>query len=163
MFVHGLSSPPPFPSLSLLFFFLAFARQTFHRITQNPGETIQEFVTRLRKAAKDCDFGSDNDSQIRDAVLNKCTSTYIKRKLLEEGQELNLLRLLPSGLQANGEVERQNRSLLKRLQIAQAENKQWRTELRKYLTAYRSIPIIRREGVPLSYCLTGKSRGRFLI
>ena len=42
--------------------------------------------------------------------------------------------------QANGEVERQNRSLLKRLQIAVAENKPWRAELRKYLTAYRSIP-----------------------
>ena len=42
--------------------------------------------------------------------------------------------------QTNGEVERQNRSLLKRLQIAQAENKPWRAELRKYLTAYRSIP-----------------------
>ena len=60
----------------------AFARQTFHRITQNPGETVQQFVTRLRKAAKDCDFGTDTDNQIRDAVLNKCTSTYIKRKLL---------------------------------------------------------------------------------
>ena len=68
----------------------AFARQTFHRITQNPGETVQQFVTRLRKAAKDCDFGTDTDNQIRDAVLNKCTSTYIKRKLLEEGQGLNL-------------------------------------------------------------------------
>ena len=42
--------------------------------------------------------------------------------------------------QANGEVERQNRSLLKRLHIAQAENKPWRAELRKYLTAYRSFP-----------------------
>ena len=60
---------------------------------QNPGETVQQFVTRLRKAAKDCDFGNDTDNQIRDAVLNKCTSTYIKRKLLE-GQKLNLTRTL---------------------------------------------------------------------
>ena len=44
----------------------------------------------MRKAAKDCDFGTDTDNQIRDAVLNKCTSTDIKRKLLEEGQGLNL-------------------------------------------------------------------------
>ena len=42
--------------------------------------------------------------------------------------------------QANGEVEKQNQLLLKRLQIAQAENKPWRAELRKYLTASRSIP-----------------------
>ena len=32
----------------------------------------------------------------------------------------------------NGEVERQNESLLKRLQIAKAEGKIWRCELRKY-------------------------------
>ena len=68
----------------------AFARQTFHQITQKPGETVQQFATRLKKAAKDCDFGTDADNQIRDAVLNKCASTYIKRKLLEEGQGLNL-------------------------------------------------------------------------
>ena len=72
----------------------AFARQTFHRITQNPGETVQQFVTRLRRSAKDCDFGTDTDNPIRDAVLNKCTSTYVKRKWLEEGQGLNLTRTL---------------------------------------------------------------------
>ena len=72
----------------------AFARQTFHRITQNPGETVQQFVTCLRKAAKDCDFDSDTDNQTRDALLNNCTSTYIKRKLLEEGLGLNLTRTL---------------------------------------------------------------------
>ena len=72
----------------------AFARQTFHQITQKPGETVQQFATRLKKAAKDCDFGTDADNQIRDAVLNKCASTYIKRKLLEEGQGLNLKRTL---------------------------------------------------------------------
>ena len=35
--------------------------------------------------------------------------------------------------QANGEVERQNRSLLKRIQIAHAENKNWKKELKAYL------------------------------
>ena len=42
--------------------------------------------------------------------------------------------------QANGEVERQNRSLLKVMRIAQAEKKDWRRELLKFLTAYRSTP-----------------------
>ena len=41
--------------------------------------------------------------------------------------------------QANGEVERQNSSLLKRLKIAQAERKSWRAELRRYITQYRSL------------------------
>ena len=42
--------------------------------------------------------------------------------------------------QANGEVERQNRSLLKATRIAQATGKDWHKELNKFLLAYRSIP-----------------------
>ena len=38
----------------------------------------------------------------------------------------------------NGEVERQNRSLLKAMRAAHAEKKNWQTELNKYLLAYRS-------------------------
>ena len=46
----------------------------------------------------------------------------------------------PFSPQANGEVDRQNRSLLKPMRIAQAEGKEWKKELRKYLVAYRSSP-----------------------
>ena len=42
--------------------------------------------------------------------------------------------------QANGEVERQNRTLLKALTVAQAEGKDWRRELSQFLLAYRSTP-----------------------
>ena len=42
--------------------------------------------------------------------------------------------------QANGEVERQNRSLLKAVRIAQATGKDWRKELNKFLQAYRGNP-----------------------
>ena len=38
------------------------------------------------------------------------------------------------------EVERQNKSLLKRMKIAQAEGKEWKKEIRKYLVACRSTP-----------------------
>ena len=44
--------------------------------------------------------------------------------------------------QANGEVERQNRSLLKALRIAKAEKKNIWTEMRKLSTAYRPTPNI---------------------
>ena len=40
--------------------------------------------------------------------------------------------------QANGEVERQNRSLLKALKIARAEKKNLKVERRNFLTAYRT-------------------------
>ena len=46
----------------------------------------------------------------------------------------------PSWPQASGEVERQNRSSLKCLQIAHLEGKNWRAELLVSLTAYRSTP-----------------------
>jgi len=42
--------------------------------------------------------------------------------------------------QANGEVERQNRTLLKVLKIAQVEGKRWKDELNKFLLAYQTTP-----------------------
>ena len=42
--------------------------------------------------------------------------------------------------QVNGEVERQNRSLLKAMRTAQAENKDWKKELVTFLLAYRTTP-----------------------
>ncbi|PFX34964.1 Uncharacterized protein K02A2.6 [Stylophora pistillata] len=42
--------------------------------------------------------------------------------------------------QAKGEVERQNRSLLKRIKIAQIEKRNWKEELRSFLIMYRTTP-----------------------
>ena len=42
--------------------------------------------------------------------------------------------------QANGEVERQNRTLLKSLKIAEVEGKKWKEELNKFLLAYGTTP-----------------------
>ena len=72
----------------------AYARHSFRQMQQKPGETIQQFATRLRKAAQDCDYGTDMDNQIRDEIMCKCHSNYIRRKLLEEGQGLTLKRTL---------------------------------------------------------------------
>ena len=41
---------------------------------------------------------------------------------------------------ANGEVERQKRTLLKAIRIAHAQGQDWRKELRTFLFAYRSTP-----------------------
>ena len=72
----------------------AFARQVFHGINPAAGETIQQFATRLKKAALDCAYGAETDNNILDAILWKCPSTYIKRRLLEEGDELTIVRTL---------------------------------------------------------------------
>ena len=58
------------------------------------GEAVLQFVTLLRKEGKDCNFGVDFDNQMRDAVLCKCRSDYVRRKLLDEREELTLARTL---------------------------------------------------------------------
>ena len=57
--------------------------------------------------------------------------------------------------QANWEVERQNRSILKALMVANAVGKKWTQELPKFLLAYRSTPTSQQE--LLSQYLEGTS------
>ena len=54
--------------------------------------------------------------------------------------DITLHNVTPLWLPANGEVERQNRTLLKRMKIAQAEGKNWRSEIYSFLLMYRSTP-----------------------
>lgn len=49
-----------------------------------------------------------------------------------------LVSTIPYWPQMNGEVERQNRSILKRLKIAQELGRDWRKELRQYMLMYHS-------------------------
>ena len=57
--------------------------------------------------------------------------------------------------QANGEVERQNRTLLKVIRIAQIDQKDWRQELQTFLIAYRSTPQMTTGATPF-YLLFGR-------
>ena len=49
-------------------------------------------------------------------------------------------KITPLWPQANGEIERQNRSLLKRMKIAQVEREDWKKAVQTYLVAYRNTP-----------------------
>ena len=49
-------------------------------------------------------------------------------------------KVTPYSPQANGEVERQNRTILKAIEIVVAEEKDWKSELNTFLKAYRSTP-----------------------
>ena len=55
---------------------------------------MAQFVTRLRQVVKDCDYGDQADNQIRDQVVQRCTSHDLRRKLLEKGDTLTLEVLL---------------------------------------------------------------------
>lgn len=70
-----------------------------------------------------------------------------------ENNGIKHVRTTPKWAQANGEVERQNSSLMKRIKIAQAEGLDWKCELKKYVTVYRSI----------AHATTGKSPAELLF
>ena len=112
----------------------AYARQTFHKLSQKQGETVQQFCTRLRQAAKDCDFQGDKDNQIRDAILSKCTSAYVRRKLLEDGPGLSLARTLAAAAQCE-RVEEQLAAM-----SVTGENKEWKRVNRISITKKNMKP-----------------------
>uniref|UniRef100_A0A2H1X000 RNA-directed DNA polymerase n=1 Tax=Spodoptera frugiperda TaxID=7108 RepID=A0A2H1X000_SPOFR len=61
-------------------------------------------------------------------------------KLFCSERNIKLHNTIPYWPQQNGEVERQNRDILKRLKIAQAEKKNWKESLREYMVMYNSTP-----------------------
>ena len=61
---------------------------------QQEGETVSQFMTRLKQVVKDCDCGDQSDHQIRDQVVQRCKSHALRRKLLEKGENLTLALLL---------------------------------------------------------------------
>ena len=67
-------------------------------------------------------------------------SNLVSAEIEQYLTEMGIIHKLTTPLwpRANGEVERQNRSLLKAMRAAHAEKRNWRTELNKYLLAYRS-------------------------
>ena len=96
--------------------------------------TSERIVSRLSKIfvthGLPLSHRTDNGSQF--------VSDYFKKYLKENGIEHR--RTTPLWPQANGEIEKQNRSILKRLRIAQAEGRNWRSEIDDFLMMYRITP-----------------------
>ena len=65
-------------------------------------------------------------------------SMHFENYCTTKGIVLN--KTTPYWPQENGLVERQNRSLVKRLKISQAENSDWKIDLGKYLLMYYTTP-----------------------
>lgn len=61
-----------------------YERHIFRGLAQKDGETVIQFITRLRQQARYCEFTSEDD-EIRDQVVDKCNSTEIKKRILEKG------------------------------------------------------------------------------
>ncbi|RDH88672.1 MAG: hypothetical protein DIZ79_14650, partial [endosymbiont of Lamellibrachia luymesi] len=69
-------------------------RHMFHRAEQHEGETVGQFVTRLRQLASSCDYGNNVDEYIRDQVIDRCRSDSLRTKLLAAGKDLTLNRAI---------------------------------------------------------------------
>lgn len=63
---------------------IPFERHLFRQANQNVGETVTQFVTRLRKLADTCEFRDTKEDNIRDQVVEKCRSHQLRKRLLRE-------------------------------------------------------------------------------
>jgi hypothetical protein len=61
----------------------AFERSEFRGIAQLPNESVDQYITRLRQKALNCNFHNIEEN-IRDQLIEKCYSQRLRRKLLEK-------------------------------------------------------------------------------
>jgi len=69
------------------------ARQKLLASKPNPCETINNFVTRLKSLAEHCDYGEEEDNQVRDVVISHGTNKELNGKFYRE-ENLSLSKLL---------------------------------------------------------------------
>ena len=71
-----------------------YQNHVFCCMEQQDGETVSQFVTRLKQVVKDCDYGDQSGNLIRDQGVQRSKSLALRRKLLEKGENLTLALLL---------------------------------------------------------------------
>ena len=69
----------------------AFEIYNFRQATQGSTETIDAFVTRLRKLAKSCNF-ADTDREVNNQIVFACHSQSLRRRALRD--DLPLVKLI---------------------------------------------------------------------
>ena len=82
------------------------ARFHFRQVTQQPGETLDTFYTRLLASATTCSFADDAQKNVAlcDQIVAGCTSDPLRRKLLETGS-LDLAKALKAARAFEASVE----------------------------------------------------------
>ena len=89
---------------------IPFERSVFHQAKQKPGESVEQFVTRLRRLASTCEYGNQTSEQIRDQVIAACSSSKLRKRLLTEAdltldQTLQIAQSLESAHHHTKEIE----------------------------------------------------------
>lgn len=96
----------------------------------NADEAIKRLRVIFSRFGKPISITADNARQFIGVKLSEFCEEY----------NIQLINTTPYWPQQNGEVERQNRSLLKRLMISQNEGSNWMDDLQDYLLMYRASP-----------------------
>ena len=65
-----------------------FERFEFRNLRQTKGDTIDQFVTKLRQKAEICEF-LDKEGEIKSQIIQGCSSKRLRMKCLEEEKSLN--------------------------------------------------------------------------
>ena len=63
---------------------IPYERHVFRLLSRQGGETADQFMVRLRKQARHCNFGTSFNDNLRDQLIEKLTDFELKRKLLEQ-------------------------------------------------------------------------------
>ncbi len=77
-----------------------YERHVFRSMAQQDGETVGQFIARLREQAQNCYFTSP-DIDISDQVTDKCRSSELRRKLLaKENRTLEKVQEVARSMEA---------------------------------------------------------------
>lgn len=77
-----------------------YKQHVFRNLAQQDGETVEQFIAKLRTQAQNCNFANP-DVDIRDQVIDQCRSTALRRKLLgKEGLTLSKLQEVARSMEA---------------------------------------------------------------
>ena len=68
---------------------IPYERSVFREAKQETNESLDQFITRLRKLTTYCEYGNNVNDEIRDEVIHTCKSTKLQTRLLQE-QDLTL-------------------------------------------------------------------------
>ncbi|XP_055698689.1 uncharacterized protein K02A2.6-like [Phlebotomus papatasi] len=122
--------------------------EVMHRITAR--ETIERLDKIFTRLGYPRTLTLDNAKQF--------VSGELEEYCLKKGIHLN--NTIPYWPQQNGEVERQNRSLLKRIKISHNLDRDWRKDLQDYLMCYYTTPHTTTGKTPTELCYGRTIRGK---
>ena len=102
---------------------------------QNPSESIDDFHTRLRKLAENCEF-DNTDREIKSQIIQGCASNKLRRKALQHAeytlsQLLTMARTMEISESQAGNIEHGQPSLLHRVELGERRTTQQPRQGRK--------------------------------